>query len=582
MPRPDTLCCTVVAMLALACGSAQAAPGDLDPTFGSGGFVLDPMNGNDAQARALAIDATGRIVVAGPVANNVIDDDFGVLRLDAGGNADAGFGSGGRAYASYSANSDDEGYGVAVLADGSIVVGGLTFISDGSGNYPDFSAVRLDATGGIDTSYGNHGNGWMTSGRAGGDYGIAMAAGAAGVVLSGYVDDGGGGIDAAALRLDTLGMPLPLFGDAGVLVADPDTNSSFAVALSPDGNVVLGGHLEGSGAFVQRVDATGVADPAFAGDGRAEIGALLDRVEDLLVLADGRIVVAGYVGQEAAIVRLTSAGSPDASFGSGGRYTLAPASVGATGVRATAVAVQPDGSIVAAGIANAVGEVSVLALRVDANGVADPAFGTGGARVHELPGNQWATSVVLQADGAIVLAGYDEASAASGGSDRFLVARIEGGAGGGPGPRVASIADANLVEGDAGSALMGFTLSLSAPSDGNVSIDVATDLGSATPGVDYVPTTATLVFPDGATALVFQVPVNGDTMVEADETFLVRLSDPIGATLADAEATGTIVDDDDEPPPQGTVQAVPTLGGFAVALLGLLIAAGGLVARRRA
>lgn len=581
MPHPIPPCRTLVITLALACGFAQAAPGDLDPGFGTGGFVLDPMNGNDAQARALAIDATGRVVVAGPVANNVIDDDFGVLRLDAGGSADPGFGSGGRAYASYSANSDDEGYGVAVLADGRIVVGGLTFISDGSGDYPDFAAVRFDAAGGIDTSYGNHGNGWMTSGRAGGDYGIAMAAGAAGVVLSGYVDDGGGGIDAAALRLDTLGMPLPLFGDAGVLVAEPDTNSSFAVALSPDGSVVLGGHLEGSGAFVQRADATGAADPAFAGDGRAEIGALLDRVEDLLLLADGRVVVAGYVGVEAAIVRLTSAGIPDASFGSGGRYTLAPAAVGATSVRATALAIQPDGSIVAAGIANAAGEVSVLALRVDANGSVDAGFGDGGARVYELAGNQWATAVALQADGAIVLAGYDEAAGGSGGSDRFLIARIEGG-GGGPGPRVVSIADANLVEGDAGSALMGFTLSLSTPSDGSVAIDVATDLGTATPNVDYVPTTATLVFPNGATALAFQVPVNGDTDVEADETFLVQLSNPVNATLGDAQAAGTIVDDDDEPPPQGAVQPVPTLGALALVLLGLLVATGALFARRRA
>lgn len=572
----------IAAALALGAGLAFAAPGDLDPTFGAGGFVLDPMNGNDAQARSLAIDAGGRIVVAGQVANNAIDDDFGVLRLDAAGDPDVAFGSGGRAYASYAAGSDDEGYGVTVLADSRIVVGGLTFLSDGSGTYPDFAAVRFDAAGGIDASYGNHGNGWMTSGRAAGDLGIAMSAGPAGVVLSGYADDGGGGIDAAALRLDTLGMPVPLFGDAGVVLADADTNSSFAVALLADGGVALGGHLDGGGAFVQRTDASGNADPGFAGDGRAEIGALLDRVEDLLVLGDGRVVVAGYVGQEAAIVRLTSAGIPDATFGSGGRYTLAPASVGATGVRATALAIQPDGAIVATGIANAAGEVSVLALRVDANGSADAAFGDGGARVYELAGNQWATAVALQADGAIVLGGYDEAAGGSGGSDRFLVARIEGGGGGGPGPRLVSVADANMVEGDAGSALMSFTLSLSAPSDGSVAVDVATDLGTATPDVDYVPTMATLLFPNGTTTLAFQVPVNGDTDVEVDETFLVGLSNPVNATPGDAQATGTIVDDDDEPPPQGAVQPVPTLGAFALALLSLLVVAAALFARRRA
>ena len=581
MPRPTFPCCRLAVVLAASCGSVLAAPGDLDPTFGSGGIVLDPMNGNDAQARALAIDASGRIVVAGQVANNAIDDDFGVLRLDAGGNADAAFGSGGRAYASFAAASDDEGYGVAALADGRIVVGGLTFLSDGSGTYPDFAAVRFDASGGVDTGYGNHGNGWMTSGRAGGDFAIAMAAGPAGVVLSGYVD-GGGDVDAAALRLDTLGMPLPLFGSAGMVVADADTSSAFAVALRADGSVVLGGHLDGGGAFVQSMDAAGNADPGFAGDGRAEIGALLDRIEDLLVLGDGRVVVAGFVGQDAAIVRLTAAGVPDATFGSGGRYTLTPAAVGATSVRAIALASQPDGSLVAAGIAYVVGEVSMLALRVDANGNADAGFGDGGARVYPLPGNQWATAIALQADGAIVLAGYDTAATGAGGNDRFLVARIEGGAGGGPAPRVVSITDASLLEGDAGSTLMSFALTLSTPSDGSVAVDVATDLGTATPNIDYVPTTATLVFPNGATALAFQVPVNGDTDVETDETFLVRLTNPVNATPGNAQATGTIIDDDDAPPPQGTVQPVPALGASALALLALLMLGGALLVQRRA
>ncbi len=579
MARPIPLYRTTIALFALACAPLQAAPGDLDPTFGTNGIVLDPMNGNDARAWGVAIDASGRIVVAGSVANNAIDDDFGVLRLDTAGTPDPGFGSGGRAHASYAAASDDEAYGVAVLADGRIVVGGLTFISDGSGNYPDFAAVRLLAGGAVDPAYGNHGNGWMTSGRANGDTGIAMGSGPAGVVVAGYVGDGSGGIDAAALRLDTLGMPVAPFADAGVLVADPDTNSAFAVALLADGSVVLGGHLDAGGAFVQRTDAAGNADPAFAGDGRAEIGALLDRIEDVIVLGDGRVVAAGYVVQQAAIVRLTAGGVPDPAFGIGGRHVLEPAAVAATSVRAHAIALQADGSLVAAGIANAGGDVSVLAYRVDANGNADPAFGSAGARSYPMPGNQWATAIALQADGAIVVAGYDVPGAGTGGDDRFLVARIEGGAAGGP-QRVLSIADAALTEGDAGNALMSFTISLSAPSDGTVQFVAATDLGTATPNVDYVPTSAILVVPDGASSIVFQVPVIGDTDVEGDETVLVRLADPLNAMLGDPEATGTIIDDD-APLPQGEVYPLPTLGPAALAVLGLLVAACGIFAGRR-
>ena len=159
---------------------------------------------------------------------------------------------------------------------------------------------------------------------------------------------------------------------------------------------------------------------------------------------------------------------------------------------------------------------------------------------------------------------------------RFVVARIEGGGVGGL--PVLSIADAMRIEGDTGNALMEFSLSLSASSDGGVTVDVATDLGSATPNVDYVPTTATLTFPDGATTATFQVPVIGDTDAEPDETFLVRLSAPVGAALGDAEATGTILDDD-VPPPQAVVRPVPGPGPAALLLLGIALAAA--AARRR-
>lgn len=568
----------VVALLALAVPpiDASAAPGDLDPAFGVGGLVRDPMPGAGARATSVAIDASGRIVVAGTSSVNVIDGNFGVLRLSADGSPDASFGTGGRASYGYVAGSGDDAYGIAVQADGRIVVGGTSFTIP-TGN--DFAALRLESDGVVDASFGNHGSGWMTSGRAGTDIGIALAAAPSGVFLGGYVD-AGGDIDAAGFLLDASGMPVPLFGDGGLVGAGADSHAAAAAALQADGKSLLGGYLDGGDGFVMRFEADGSPDAGFAGDGRAEVGADV-RIEDLRVLADGRIVAAGHRLTDAVVLRLLADGSLDPTFGSGGVYTLTAASQSAQQLFANAIAVQGDGALVVAGTAISVANGSMLLVfRVSPDGVLDGGFGNSGARLVDAPTDLFGEAVALQGDGAIVVAGSDRGASPSGSDDQFLVARFLGGSATGGVPRV-SITDASLVEGDGGSALMSFELVLDAPSNGSVAVGVATDLGTATPNLDYTPTSATLTFPAGATSIVFQVPVIGDTVPEPGETFLARLSSPVDAVLGDAEAVGTIIDDD-AGVPVGAPIAAPGPGPLALGVLaGLLGLLGAMAGRRR-
>ena len=112
---------------------------------------------------------------------------------------------------------------------------------------------------------------------------------------------------------------------------------------------------------------------------------------------------------------------------------------------------------------------------------------------------------------------------------------------------VLSIDDVSVAEGQAGTVLATFTLSLSAPSGRVVSVAAATGGGTATAGVDYAAWAGTPAFAPGATSQSLQVAVRGDRVFEPDETFLVSLSAPSGATLADPQGVGTILDDD----PQG-------------------------------
>jgi hypothetical protein len=111
-----------------------------------------------------------------------------------------------------------------------------------------------------------------------------------------------------------------------------------------------------------------------------------------------------------------------------------------------------------------------------------------------------------------------------------------------------SVDDVSHLEGNGGTTLFRFTVSLSMPSGLPASADFATADGTATvAGGDYQATTGSLLFAAGTTSRTLGVLVNGDATQEPDETFTVALSNPTSATLAPAPGTGTIRNDDATP-----------------------------------
>ena len=112
-------------------------------------------------------------------------------------------------------------------------------------------------------------------------------------------------------------------------------------------------------------------------------------------------------------------------------------------------------------------------------------------------------------------------------------------------PPSVSTTDATVTEGDSGTTSALFTVALSSASDRSVSVSFATlGGGSATAGDDYAAVAGTVVFTPGTTSKQVAVTVFGDRVFEAGETFLVELSNPINATIADAQGLGTIANDD--------------------------------------
>ncbi len=116
-------------------------------------------------------------------------------------------------------------------------------------------------------------------------------------------------------------------------------------------------------------------------------------------------------------------------------------------------------------------------------------------------------------------------------------------------PRLALIDSPMLVEGDSGSQDLAFTLTLSKTSTETVTVNFATEDGSAKSGADYQTTAGFVTFDPGETSKTILVPVQGDTLSEADETFFVRLTGATGAIIpfGGERGTGTIKDNDPLP-----------------------------------
>ncbi len=211
------------------------------------------------------------------------------------------------------------------------------------------------------------------------------------------------------------GLLDPTFGDNG-RTAGALVGGAKRMKLLPDGRILLSGSRA-----LRRFNADGSNDGTFGTGGEATVtfSGNTDEAFAFAVQPDGAIVVAGSsrVGTslDFAVARYNADGTPDITFGSGG--TVFTDFDGATD-RARAVLIQPDGAIVVAGhkaINGILGTDNDFAVaRYTAAGVLDATFGVGGKASADLAGlSDFAHAAALQTDGAIVLAGRVGAEGAS-------------------------------------------------------------------------------------------------------------------------------------------------------------------------
>ena len=171
----------------------------------------------------------------------------------------------------------------------------------------------------------------------------------------------------------------------------------------------------------------------------------------------------------------------------------------------------------------------------------DTLFG-GGGNDRLLPGE--GDDVARGQGGDDTILGGGGADTLDGGSGDDFVSSFVGEETGGAGSATVNIADITVDESNNGATTADFTIALSNVSGGTVTIDFATQDGTAVAGSDYVSFAGSVIFLAGEVQKMVSVPILDDLTVEMDETFSITLSSSTTALAGTTTATATIVDDD--------------------------------------
>ena len=443
-----------LAALVLSTGSAAAAPGDPDPTFGGDGVVVDDLFSTTERPAAIAPRPSPEsgYVVAGstsdatdPTTNRTAGDAL-VARYGPDGTLDPAFGTGGKLRIDFGPDQadDDHAPALAVQPDGKMLVGGW-FTQGPSDDAQQIPAlVRLNRNGTLDPTFDG-------DGRAAPAFPEGRIAGLGllpdgRIVAFGEVHRDATGHHLAVARYLGNGAPDTSFSGDGwtyldSAVAGPSAFAAGGVAQADGRLVVVGGDVKASVSrfLTARFKADGSPDTSWSVDGvnvTEFVGSPAGSVAGGVTLQpDGKVVLAGESGGVWHVARYTPTGTHDAGFSGDGKATLATgfASTPLSGARVT---VTPSGRVVLTSSARAgaadpetgIRDSEVVVGQLKADGYADPDFGGGdGVRTYGLaPGAEDSAGAVLATGGRLLVAGASDDPSAEGHEPDAAVMRLVG------------------------------------------------------------------------------------------------------------------------------------------------------------
>jgi uncharacterized delta-60 repeat protein len=377
------------------------ATGALDTTFDSDGKVTTVLPFGTGQLAAMLLQPDGKLVAAGYYAGagSAMADSL-VGRYNTDGSLDATFAGSGLTFSDNSSNLRGvAASGVAIQPDGKILAGGRRdFPKNQFVTTGDFAVMRFNSDGTFDNGFGTNGRATFHFDDNSGGTGLALQSDGK-IVLSATF-----GNNIGFARINTNGS----FDNS---FATPVPGASFSVAnavvIQPDGKVVVGGYASLSNDLdfaLARFNSNGTTDGTFDGDGivTTSLGTNQDLVSALAMQTDGKIVAAGTAGNTVAVARYNPDGSLDNSFSFDGKVTTP---LGTSGTQVGAVAIQTDGRIVVAASTNNSGDQDFALVRYNTDGSLDTGFDGDGIAYTSVAINDYARAIALEKSGKILLGG---------------------------------------------------------------------------------------------------------------------------------------------------------------------------------
>ncbi|MDO9376064.1 MAG: hypothetical protein Q7T76_16700, partial [Ferruginibacter sp.] len=378
------------------------ADGKPDQSFGKNGGISTDI-GLNFDMRKMLVQPDKKILAVGNTAGK-----FGLVRYNADGTPDSGFGVGGKITHGFGFN--DIANSVAIDATGKIYVGGTTYDLEGTRH---FRIAKLNNHGTLDLAY----NGGLGSikpifANAYDDLKNICLQNDGSVIGSGQTNPTNGDQVIQLTRIKPDGTIDRNFGNNGVVLAGSDTTIDYAYYLIvlPDGKILTGGSSRNINSFSgQRYSCVrflenGSPDTNFVG-----AGSWLDffprslfTCNAISLQSDGQLLAAIQLnfdqGTSLFLKRFTADGHPDVTFGQNGKKLLPTELIGSASF-------QPDGKLIHAGyLSSSPGDIILLRYNVD--GTPDISFGSGGNVVTDLGGTESTGPLAFQADGKIILGGF--------------------------------------------------------------------------------------------------------------------------------------------------------------------------------
>jgi uncharacterized delta-60 repeat protein len=372
------------------------ASGNLDPAFGTGGRQIVQIAAQQRDfAKTVAIQRDGKIVVGGELGDFLLDTNVSVLtRLNPDGSLDPGFGNSGVVIN----QSQIHLPALVIQPDGKIVTAATT---TAVGVNFDFAVIRYNPDGTLDQSFGS--GGYTANGTGTAQWILLQPDGK--IVLVGFIPLFRDGSDFLLARFNPDGTPDQTFGINGRVQTSftsgrSSADQSYAAALQADGKIVTTG-ISGGFSTLIRYDPNGSIDSDFGLGGSVFIPNLGTVARRIIIQPDGKIVITGggFV-----VARFNSNGTSDQSFGNSGKIE---GGFGPGNGSAKDITQLPNGQLLVAGsvhYSNPAGTDFMLGL-YNPDGTHDQAFGTNGFVISEFAGIE-AFSIALESKGKkAILAG---------------------------------------------------------------------------------------------------------------------------------------------------------------------------------